>query len=171
MPGPTSSREAWTGRWLRVEVENWPQLGEYEVVRKHDAAGVIPVTPDGDVLMVRQLRPVVRDTLVEIPAGLLDIEREDALSCAARELHEETGYRHDEIEFLGGFYTSAGFTDEYVHLFWARTKPEPEGAPERGIEVIREPLPKMVEAARAGRVRDAKTALALLLAAGRESVG
>ena len=101
---------------------------------------------------------------------MLDVDGEDALTCAARELFEETGYRHDAIEFLGGYYASAGFTDEYVHLFWARTKPEPEGEPEEGIELHAQPFDAMVAAARAGKVRDAKTALALLLAAGRPSL-
>ena len=74
---------------------------------------------------MKQFRPPVRQTLTEIPAGLLDVDGEDALTCAARELFEETGYRHREIEFLGGYYASAGFTDEYVHLFWARRRPSP----------------------------------------------
>ena len=78
--------------------------------------------------------------LTEIPAGLLDVEGEDALTCAGRELFEETGYRHTAIEFLGGYYASAGFTDEYVHVFWARTPAHPEGEPEEGIEVITRPF-------------------------------
>jgi ADP-ribose pyrophosphatase len=98
------------------------------------------------------------------------VDGEDALTCAARELLEETGYRHREIEFLGGYYASAGFTDEHVHLFWARTDAEPESEAEDGIEVIRMPFTQMVDAAREGKVRDAKTALALLLAAGRPSL-
>ncbi len=104
------------------------------------AAAVLPLLPSDDVLLVRQFRPAVRQTLTEIPAGLLDVEGEDALTCAARELFEETGYRHRRIEFLGGYYASAGFTDEYVHLFWARTEAEPEGELEDGIEVIRMPF-------------------------------
>jgi hypothetical protein len=54
-------------------------------------------------------------------------------------------------------------TDEYVHLFWARTATEAEGAPEAGLDVVRRPMREMIGAAGAGRVRDAKTALALLL--------
>lgn len=127
----------------------------------------MPITPDDHVILVRQFRPAVRQALTEIPAGLLDVDGEDALTCASRELFEETGYRHRTIEFLGGYYASAGFTDEYVHLFWARTDAEPDAGAEQGIEVSRVPLDRMVAAARAGRVRDAKTALALLLAAGR----
>jgi len=164
---PTSSREAFRGHVIRVDVEEWPGVGSYEVVRHVGAAAVLPVTPEGEVLLVEQFRPAVRQTLTEIPAGLLDVEAEDALTCAARELFEETGYRHEEIEFLGGFFASVGFTDEYFHLFWARTDARPEGDPEEGIEVVRMPAAEMLEAARAGRVRDSKTALALLLAADR----
>jgi hypothetical protein len=68
------------------------------------------------------------------------------------------------MEFLGGIFASAGFTDEYVHLFRAATAAEPEGTPEPGIELIRRPLAEMVAAARAGKIRDAKSALALMLA-------
>ncbi|HKZ75772.1 MAG TPA: NUDIX hydrolase, partial [Actinomycetota bacterium] len=153
-------------RLIRVEVESWDGH-DYEVVRHPGAAAVLPVTPHGDVLLVRQFRPALRQVLVEIPAGLLDVNGEDPLTCAARELFEETGYRHTSLEFVGGIYTSAGFTDEYIHLFLARTEAEPVGIPETGIELLRKPFEEMVGAARAGRVRDAKTALALLLAAAR----
>ena len=163
---PLPTREAYSGRIIRVVVLSRPE-GDYDVVRHPGAAAVLALTPDGEVLLVRQLRPAIGQLLVEIPAGLLDERDEDALSCAARELLEETGYRHRTIEFLGGYFSSAGFTDEYVHLFVATTAQEPEAAPEEGIELLRRPLPEMVASARAGRVRDVKTALALLLADAR----
>jgi 8-oxo-dGTP pyrophosphatase MutT (NUDIX family) len=171
VPEPASTRTVYEGAFVRVDVEEWPDLGPWEVIVQRGAAAVLPLTPDGDVLLVRQLRPAVRDRLTEIPAGLLDVDGEDALSCATRELFEETGYRHRSIEFLGGTYVSPGSTNHYVHLFWARTEPEPAGAPETGIELLREPLGAMLEAARAGRVRDAKTALALLMLGAREVNG
>ena len=167
---PAASRTAFQGAVIRLDVEAWPGQPPYEVIQQPGAAAVLPLLPSDDVLLVKQFRPAVRQTLTEIPAGLLDVDGEDALTCAGRELYEETGYRHHEIEFLGGYYASAGFTDEYVHLFWARTDAEPEGEGEDGIEVIRMPFTQMVDAARAGKVRDAKTALALLLAAGRPSL-
>lgn len=166
-PEPETARTAFSGRYLTVDVEDWPGVGRWETVRPHDAAAVLPVTPDGRVLLVRQFRPAVRETLTEIPAGLLDVDGEDAVTCAARELFEETGYRHETIEFLGGVYSAPGFSSGYVHLFVATTRAEPEGEPEAGIELVPAPLPTMIEAARAGRVRDAMTALALLLVAGR----
>jgi ADP-ribose pyrophosphatase len=165
---PQSTREGFAGRLIRVEVESWDGH-DFEVIRHPGAAAVLPLTPDGDVLLVRQFRPAIRRTLVEIPAGILDVDGEDALGCAARELFEETGYRHRSLEFVGGIYTSAGFADEYIHLFEAWTGNRQEGTPEEGIEVLRRPLDEMVAAARAGRVRDAKTAVALLLAGARRS--
>ncbi len=65
------------------------------------------------------------------------------------------------------YYTSPGFTDEYVHLFWAKTPASPDALPEPGIEVVTEPFGEMVDAALAGRVRDMKTATALMMAARR----
>jgi ADP-ribose pyrophosphatase len=167
MAEPRGTQPAFRGRVVRLDIEDWEGHPPYEVVHRPGAAAVLPITPDDHVILVRQFRPAVRQALTEIPAGLLDVDGEDALTCASRELFEETGYRHRTIEFLGGYYASAGFTDEYVHLFWARTDAEPDAGAEQGIEVSRVPLDRMVAAARAGRVRDAKTALALLLAAGR----
>lgn len=165
---PLSEELVFEGAVFSVHRETWPDTGDpYDVVRHVGAAAVLPVTPGGDVLLVRQRRPAIRQALVEIPAGLLDQHEEDALSCAARELLEETGFRHTRIEFLAGIYTTAGFSDEYVHLFWARTAPEPEADPETGIELVRRPFDEMMMAARSGRIRDAKTALALLLAESR----
>ena len=152
--GPTepaaTPRGVLRAAFLTVDVEAWPGIGRHEVVRHPGAAAVLPVTPTGDVLLVRQFRPAVRQALTEIPAGLLDVEGEDALTCASRELFEETGYRHETIEFLGGYYSSAGFTDEYVHLFWRGTTAGAD-ARRRRIEVVRRPLDEMVAAARAGR--------------------
>ena len=167
MPEPLTARTVFRGSFVRVDLEDWPDLGQWEVVRRHDATAVLPVTPDDRVLLVRQLRPAVRQVVTEIPAGILDVDDEDALTAAARELFEETGYRHTSIEFLGGVYPTVGSSDEYVHLFWARTEAEPRGPVESGIELVSEPFAGMVAAARSGRVRDAKTALALLMAAGR----
>jgi ADP-ribose pyrophosphatase len=164
---PREVERLFTGAVLALELEDWGQSFRHEIVRHPSAAAVLPITPEGDVLLVRQFRPAIRGSLVEIPAGLLDVDGEDALSCAARELLEETGFRHEAIGFLGGYYATAGCSDEYVHLFVATTRPAPEAEPEDGIELVRERREVMVAAARAGRVRDAKTALALLMAEGR----
>jgi 8-oxo-dGTP pyrophosphatase MutT (NUDIX family) len=164
---PLTARTVYRGPFVRVDVEDWPQLGSWEVVHRHDATAVLPVTPEGMVVLVRQFRPAIRRMVTEVPAGILDVDGEDALTAAGRELFEETGYRHASIEFLGGVYPTVGSSDEYVHLFRARTEAEPSGPVETGIELVIEPFERMVGAARSGKVRDAKTALALLMASGR----
>jgi ADP-ribose pyrophosphatase len=165
---PDATREIFSGSLLRLDVETWDGR-TFEVVRHPGASAVLPLLPGGDVILVRQARPAIRDTLLEVPAGILDVRGEDAATTAERELFEETGYRHRSIEFLGGAYSSAGFSDEFIHLFVAQTEPEPVGVPEDGIELVRRPFAELVRSARAGRIRDAKTSLALLLAAARRS--
>lgn len=166
-PEPIAARRVFQGYAISLDVEDWALGYDVEVVRHVGAAGVLPVTPGGEVLLVKQFRPAVRQELTEIPAGLLDVDGEDALTCAQRELLEETGFRHRGIEFLGGYFASPGFTDEYVHVFWALVDPEPAGQPEDGITLVRRPLVQMLAAARAGRVRDIKTAFALLVGGSR----
>ena len=169
---PSGSRPVFRGRWVHVDEEEWPQLANpWEVVRRVDAAAALPVTPEGDVLLVRQFRAAARKEVLEIPAGLLDVPGEEPEACVARELLEETGFRQTSLTSLGGIYPSPGSWSEYVHLFLARTDPEPEGEPEEGVQLLRRPFDEMVSEARAGRIEDAKTALALLLAAARMPSG
>lgn len=168
---PEVTNEVFRGRIFTVFRERWPGFEhDHDVVRHPGAVAVLPITPSGDVLLVRQFRPAIRQPLTEIPAGLLDVDGEDALTCASRELFEETGFRHETIEFLGGSFTSAGFTDEYVHLFLAQVREAPEAGPEPGLELLRRPFAELVVSARSGRIRDVKTALALLLADARRLV-
>jgi 8-oxo-dGTP pyrophosphatase MutT (NUDIX family) len=93
---PESSREVFRGKLIRVDVERWPG-GEREVVHHPGACAVVALTQRGEVVLVRQIREAVREALLEIPAGILDVEGEDPASCAARELLEETGFRAGEL--------------------------------------------------------------------------
>jgi ADP-ribose pyrophosphatase len=159
---PDSSREVFRGKLIRVEVERWP-AGEREIVHHPGACGVVAITPDGEVVLVRQYREAVRQELLEIPAGIYDVEGESPLGCATREVMEETGYRASELEALGTIHSSPGFTDEWMDLFLARV--EDAGGPgEEGVEVVRMSLDNAVEAVLEGRITDAHTVAALLLA-------
>lgn len=159
---PESSREAFRGKLIRVEVEQWP-VGEREVVRHPGACAVVALTDAGDVLLVRQTREPLRDILLEIPAGIYDVEGEDPAGCAAREVMEETGFRARDLEALGVIYTSPGFTDERIDLFLARAD-DAAGPGEEGVEVVRMPFANALAAVRSGRIEDAKTVCGLLLA-------
>ena len=95
-------------------ITHWDYMG------KCDAAAVLPVLPNGNILMVRQYRLAVDKFTLEIPAGKLDVEGEDFLVCAKRELEEEAGYKSDNIEFLCDIYTAAAFCSEVVRIFVAK---------------------------------------------------
>jgi ADP-ribose pyrophosphatase len=102
--------------------------------------------------------------MTEIPAGTLE-PGEDPLSCAARELDEETGYIAAHIDGLGGVYTSPGFCTEYIHLFVAtgltRGTAHPEEDEQIGIDAI--PQAEVMRRVLAGEIEDAKSVSALLL--------
>lgn len=159
---PDSVREVFHGKLIRVEVESWP-AGRREVVRHPGACAVVALTSEGDVLLVRQMREAVRDSLLEIPAGIFDVDGEDPAECAERELLEETGYRAASLRPLGSIYTSPGFTDERIELFMAEAVPD--GGEEDGIEVVPMPFEDALSAIHDGRIKDAKTVAGLLLAA------
>lgn len=155
------------GSLIRVDVERWGD-NEREVVHHPGSAAVVTVTPEGNVVLIRQLREPLREALLEIPAGILD-PGEDPRETARRELEEETGYRAERLERLGRVHTSPGFTDEVMHLFVAEAKRV--GDTEDGIELVELTPSEAVAAVRGGRITDAKTAVALLLAAGRLDAG
>jgi ADP-ribose pyrophosphatase len=166
VPGDGSSsgpREVFHGKLISVEV--WE--GRYREVVHHPGACAAVAMHGDDVLLVRQLRDAVGVTLLEVPAGTRDVAGEAVADCAAREVLEETGHRVTSIEPLGRIYTSPGFCDEEIDLFLARAEPEPERDPEPEIELVRMSLSEAVDAVRDGRIRDAKSAVAILLAAGR----
>jgi len=89
-----------------------------EVVEHPGGVGIVPLTPDNKVLMVRQYRYPMEETLVEIPAGKLETG-EDPLVCAARELSEETGCTAGKIVDLGVIYPSPGFCKESLYIYLA----------------------------------------------------
>ncbi|MBW9204939.1 NUDIX hydrolase [Mumia sp. zg.B17] len=89
-------------------------------VRHDDAVGVVALDDQGRVLLLEQYRHPVRERLVELPAGLLDIEGESAADAAARELAEETDLVASEWSHLVTLRSSPGFTDERVEVYLAQ---------------------------------------------------
>ena len=93
-------------------------LVEREVVEHSGGVGIVPLTKDNKVVMVRQYRYPMEEELLEIPAGKLSVG-EDPLDCAVRELSEETGYSAGRLVFLGETYPSPGFCKESLFIYLA----------------------------------------------------
>ncbi|MGC8545765.1 NUDIX domain-containing protein [Athalassotoga sp.] len=89
-----------------------------EVVRHPGASAVIVRSNEGKIILERQYRYPINEVLWEIPAGKLDLG-EDPLNCAKRELMEETGITARKWEKLGHIYTTPGFSDEKIYLYFA----------------------------------------------------
>ncbi|HEY3373883.1 MAG TPA: NUDIX hydrolase [Candidatus Aquicultor sp.] len=156
---------------LYVDTVQTPTGQEYEreVVRHLDAVGVVALTDQQEVVLVRQYRHPIEDMLLEIPAGLLK-ELENPVECAIRELKEETGYTAKRIEKLAEFYTSAGFTNEKFYLYFSDDIEvgEHEREPgEEGMELEVIPLKDALSMVAQGEISDAKTLTAILMAAQR----
>jgi ADP-ribose pyrophosphatase len=175
-PGRISSRRAYAGKVISLDVDTvrFPDgsVGELEMIRHPGASAVVPFLNDphgGDpqVLMIRQYRYAAEGYLLEIPAGRLN-PGEDPRACAVRELKEETGCSAEQVEHLFTMYTTPGFTDEKIHLFMATGLVSGETKHEADEFLDLEPmlLSRALELVEAGEIKDAKTALGLLYAAG-----
>lgn len=95
------------------------KMAQREIVRHAGASAVIPFKEDGRMVLVKQYRKAIDQLSIEIPAGLKDDGDESGLVTAKRELEEETGYQADEWAFVTSFYSTPGFTDEYLEIYEA----------------------------------------------------
>lgn len=175
-PGKISSRRAHTGRIIQLDSDTvrFPDgsIGELDMIRHPGASAVVPFLSDpssGDpqLLLLKQYRYAAEQYLYEIPAGRLE-PGEDPRDCAIRELREETGCTAAQMDFLVTIYTTPGFTDERIHLFMATGLERGETAHEADefmtVETVT--LSHALQLIQKGEIPDAKTALALLFAAG-----
>jgi ADP-ribose pyrophosphatase len=175
-PGKISSTRLHAGKVIALDRDTvrFPDgsTGELDIVRHPGASAIVPFLSDprGDdpqLLLLKQYRYAAEQYLYEIPAGRLD-HGEDPRDCASRELREETGCTAGSIEFLFTMFTTPGFTDERIHVFLASDLVRGEAAREADefITVETVSLSRALELIRTGEIKDAKTALSILYAAG-----
>jgi ADP-ribose pyrophosphatase len=135
-----------------------------DVTRHSGAVGIVALTDDGRICLVRQFRTALGRVTVEIPAGKLD-PGEDPLDCAKRELNEETGMVADRMAYLTTIATTPGFTDELIHLYMATGLHFGPAHPDEDefLNVDLVPLDELIDAVLDGRIEDSKTVCGALI--------
>lgn len=144
------------------------ELAFREIINHQKAVGILAVTDQDTVLLVKQYRAAVADYFIEIPAGLRDFidgVEEDALLAAQRELEEETSYQASQWQTLGSYYVSPGFLNEEITIFIASkltkvTHPLAQDDDEY-IELLELNRKQVLELMQQGQIKDMKTQLAL----------
>ena len=156
------------GRIIQVAVDELPREGggtmRRDVVLHPGAVVILPLLDDGHVVLLRNYRHAVGQTLWEVPAGTLE-PPEPPEEAAVRELIEETGYRAKTWRKLSEFYPSPGILSERMHLFVAQELTPGEMALEPGEQIVPHVVPwaQAIEWAKDGTIQDAKSLVALLL--------
>ncbi|MDD6211691.1 MAG: NUDIX hydrolase [Clostridiales bacterium] len=159
---------AYEGKVIRVYTDTVKlpngKVSEWDYIGHVGAAAVLPVMPDGKILMVRQYRNALDRFTLELPAGKLDDPEESMKVCAARELEEETGYHSDNLEPLLTLNTTVAFCNEKIGIFIARdlvsTKRHLDD--EEDIEVEAYSLDALCEMIDRQEMTDSKTVAAIL---------
>lgn len=134
-------------------------------IKHNSAAAVLPITKEGKILLVKQYRYPIQSISVEIPAGKKDFLHEDGLSCATRELEEETRYVSSRFDFLINIHSCVGYSNEEIEIYIARDCVRAEnpksGDDDEFVELMELTMAEVKEMLRTSQITDAKTLIAL----------
>jgi ADP-ribose pyrophosphatase len=162
-----SSRRIHEGRIinLREDTVALPsgRQGKREIVEHKGAVAIVPVLPDGSIVMVRQFRKPAEAVLLEIPAGSLE-RGEDPLVCADRELTEECNLKAGRLTPLFTCYLAPGYSTELMHGYLGEDLSELAGTPDEdeNLEIESYVLEDLLPMIDDGRILDSKTICGLL---------
>ena len=168
-PATLGSRAIYQGRIFDIRIDDIRDGDiEYsrEIVVHKGSAVIIPVFEDGTAALVRQYRHAAGEYLLEIPAGTLN-EGEDPMVGAVRELEEEIGVRAAHVRKLCEFYVSPGFLTEKMHLYMATglTHVGQSLEDDEILTIERHSFAELLQMIADGRILDAKTIIAVQMAA------
>ena len=165
-----SSRVAWSCPWYQVRQDKLltpsGERATYNVISKGPAVWIVPITSQGEVVMIYHYRHTVEEWCWEVPAGS-EKPGQTLAEAAAEELLEEVGGRAAQLSYVAPFYASTCICSEPGHIFLA-TDVEIGAAAREATEVMErhlKPLSEALTLAKSGAVRDGPSALALLLCA------
>lgn len=164
-----SAKDIFQGRILNLQVRNIKlpngKTASREIVLHRPAAAVLAINQDKKMLLVEQWREPIKQLSLEIPAGIIDPTDASPLDAMKRELNEEGGYRADYWEKLAEFYTSPGFSNEKMYLFYADTLTKLENKRDLDADEFLTShwysLTEMKKCLSEGKIMDAKTVYAI----------
>lgn len=154
------------GNRVRLELHHLMADGQRyrkEVVVHPGAVVILPVLPDGKILLIRNRRYAIGQLLIELPAGTLE-KNEDPMNCAGRELLEETGYLARRLKPMMSIFASPGVLTEKMHVFIAYDLEKREQVLDLGedIQLLPVGIEQALEMIRTGEIQDSKTVAALM---------
>ena len=135
-----------------------------EIVEHDGGVIILGLTPEGKIPMIRQYRKAAEQIMFELPAGKLE-KNEDPADAALREFKEETGYTAGRIRHITEFYTSVGYSEELLHVFFAEdlTAGDTDFDDNESIDIEEYPPEILFDMIDSGKINDGKTLIALLL--------
>ena len=163
------SKEVFSGRLdkLRVDRVRLPNGREAtrEIVEHRGAVTAVPLLDSEKIVMVRQFRQAAGETLLEIPAGTLDVG-EEPVACARRELCEEIDYYPNKLTLMFTSYLAPGYSSEMLYTYLAEelTRKEAQADPDEFLEVIEVPMRDAVDMIRSSEIKDAKSICGIMMA-------
>ncbi|MFC6346235.1 NUDIX hydrolase [Vagococcus carniphilus] len=142
------------------------KIAKRELVFHHGGVGILAITKEEKMILVKQFRKPLEKSILEIPAGKIEKDETDPLGTAKRELEEETTYQAGSIEEIAKFVPSPGFSNELLYLYEARDLVKVENPLPQDEDEFLELMEVSLEEAKAkvasGEICDAKTMYAIL---------
>lgn len=139
-------------RWVKVrkdavDLPNGQHIDDFYVITLNEAAAIVALDDDGNIILKKEYRHCFERDLIEIPAGGFE-KGEDGLTVAKRELLEETGYESDDWHFIGKTVESSAKLTNYMHIYLAEhchKVSEQHLDPTEEVEVLVMPLKQAVD--------------------------
>lgn len=164
---PVVSKAQFQGRLLHVYLDDvrLPDgtTSTREWIKHPGACAVVPVFPDGSIMLVKQYRYPVRQIFFEVPAGKIDPD-ESADTTALRETEEETGLKANSMAYIGHFYPVIGYSDEIIHIYtaWDLDQTTHNSDDDEFLINVKIPFKEAIRMIELGEITDAKTICSLL---------
>lgn len=152
---------------LRVDTVEIPNkmYSKREIIEHPGSVGILAITKDDKIVLVKQYRKAAEDFILEIPAGKMEVN-EEPKETAIRELKEETGYSADGMEYMLEFYASPGYCNEIIYIFLSDKIElgEQDLDENENIEILEYDIDEIFKMIRLGKIIDGKTIIAANIA-------